>query len=498
MLTAEALWTGGEWSFPDVERAYEAIDRIGRGEMGLDGYANQIEIISSEQMLDAYASVGMPVFYNHWSFGKHFSREWDRYKKGYSGLAYELVINSNPCINYLMDGNTMTTQALVLAHAAIGHNHFFANNYLFRDWTDASSIVDYLVFARDYVAEQERIHGRLTVERFLDSCHALRDYGIDRARRPPKLSAARERQRQRDREANQAGQVSELDRILPAMPDSDEDEQAPPRRFLAEPEENLLYLIEKHAPDLEPWQRELVRITRRMAQYFYPQGQTKVMNEGCASWTHYTIMNRLHEKGLTTRGAHFEFMDMHAKVLFQPDFDDPRYYGMNPYALGFAIFRDIERAALEPDDEDRVWLPGVAGSGDPVGAIKDAVANFRDESFLRQYLSPKVMRRFRLFRLHDRQNAPAYEVTAIHNERGYAELRDSLADEYEWHAHHPMLAAVEVDRASQVLTVEYRPYRDRTLLDPKAALVHLRALWTRPVVLRNAVTGQVILSLDRI
>jgi len=207
LMNPEFLWTGAEWSFADIERTYAAVERIGLGEMGLTCYSNQIEIISSEQMLDAYASVGMPVFYSHWSFGKHFAREWGRYKQGHSGLAYELVINSDPCINYLMDGNTMTTQALVLAHAAMGHNHFFRNNELFRSWTDAASIVDYLVFARDYVAEQERIHGRAAVECFLDACHALRDYGIDRARRPSKLSPARERARQRLRDDADVSQV---------------------------------------------------------------------------------------------------------------------------------------------------------------------------------------------------------------------------------------------------------------------------------------------------
>jgi stage V sporulation protein R len=489
--TDAPLWTGAEWSFADIERAYEAIERIGRTELGLSCYPNQIEIISSEQMLDAHASIGMPVFYNHWSFGKHFSREWDRYKRGHSGLAYELVINSDPCINYLMDGNTMTTQALVLAHAALGHNHFFRNNELFRTWTDATSIVDYLVFARDYVAEQERLHGRAEVERFLDACHALRDYGIDRARRPPRLSAARERARLRERQAHHERRSSELDRLLPAQPPPREPTQRP---LLAEPEENLLYLIEKLAPDLAPWQRELVRITRRMAQYFYPQGQTKVMNEGCATWAHYAIMNRLHDQGLTTQGAHIEFLALHANVIFQPAYDDPRYAGLNPYALGFAVLQDIARAATTPDDEDRRWLPAIAGSGDPSGAIREAVASFREESFLRQFLTPRVMRRFRLFRLRDRAEARDWEVTAIHDEQGYADLRDSLADEYEWHAHHPMLAATAIDRGTGVLTLEYRPHRGRTLLEPRAAFAHLCTLWTRPVIIRNAETGQVMLS----
>lgn len=141
------LWTDSEWTFDRIRAVYDACEEIAIGELGLDVYKNQIEIISSEQMLDAYTSVGMPIYYQHWSFGKAFTREWDQYKAGRSGLAYELVINSNPCINYLMEENTMTTQALVIAHAAFGHNHFFKNNYLFKTWTDADGIIDYLVFA---------------------------------------------------------------------------------------------------------------------------------------------------------------------------------------------------------------------------------------------------------------------------------------------------------------------------------------------------------------
>ena len=111
--------------------------RIAVDELGLDTYRTQIEVITAEQMLDAYASTGMPLFYKHWSFGKHFARNETLYRKGWQGLAYEIVINSNPCVVYIMEKNSATMQALVLAHAAFGHNHFFKNNYVFRQWTDA-------------------------------------------------------------------------------------------------------------------------------------------------------------------------------------------------------------------------------------------------------------------------------------------------------------------------------------------------------------------------
>jgi len=180
---------GSDWNF-DLLRAYDReIARVA-AEYGLDTYPNQIEVITSEQMIDAYSSVGMPVGYYHWSFGKHFMTTQKSYKRGQMGLAYEIVINSNPCIAYLMEENTMTMQALVIAHACYGHNSFFKNNYLFRTWTDAEAILDYLVFARNYVAECEERYGEEAVEEILDSCHALMNYGVDRYKRPARLSLA--------------------------------------------------------------------------------------------------------------------------------------------------------------------------------------------------------------------------------------------------------------------------------------------------------------------
>src|ERR1043166_10340323 len=168
------------------------------------------------QMLDAYSSIGMPVFYHHWSFGKRFTRDETMYRKGYSGLAYEIVINSNPCICYVMEENTMTMQALVMAHAAFGHNHFFKNNYLFKEWTNAESILDYLAFAKKYIAACEDRHGRDEVEAILDSAHALMDQGVFRYSRPPRPSRERVMEKHRRRREYEQEAYSELWRTLPA------------------------------------------------------------------------------------------------------------------------------------------------------------------------------------------------------------------------------------------------------------------------------------------
>ena len=149
-LAANPISTTSEWSFELVEAYDKAIAEIAK-EFRLDTYPNQIEVISAEQMLDAYSSVGMPVGYHHWSFGKQFLNSSKGYQRGQMGLAYEIVINSNPCISYNMEENTMAMQTLVMAHAAFGHNHFFKNNYLFQQWTGAEGILEYLEFAKGYI-----------------------------------------------------------------------------------------------------------------------------------------------------------------------------------------------------------------------------------------------------------------------------------------------------------------------------------------------------------
>src|SRR3984957_10966528 len=176
----ERLYEGADWDFPILQRLHDACENIALKELGLDVYPNQIEVITAEQMLDAYSSVGMPLYYRHWSFGKHFTQHEALYRKGLRGLAYEIVIKSSPCTSYLMEENTATMQALVIAHAAFGHNHFFKNNYLFKQWTDAEGILDYLAFAKGYVAQCEEKHGALAVEHTLDAAHALMSHGVDR------------------------------------------------------------------------------------------------------------------------------------------------------------------------------------------------------------------------------------------------------------------------------------------------------------------------------
>src|SRR5690349_1412719 len=220
------LFTGPNWDFGSLRRVYEAVEKIAFGELGLDIYPVQIEVITSEQMLDAYSSVGLPLMYRHWSFGKRFAYHETLYRKGLQGLAYEIVINSNPVICYIMEENSMTMQTLVIAHAAFGHNHFFKNNYLFRQWTDATGILDYLTFARDFVSRAEEQHGVEAVERVLDAAHALMNHGVHRYARPPKLNLEEERKRAEDRRRHTEESYDDIWRTALLGEKRDEDKES--------------------------------------------------------------------------------------------------------------------------------------------------------------------------------------------------------------------------------------------------------------------------------
>jgi spore cortex formation protein SpoVR/YcgB (stage V sporulation) len=404
-----------------------------------------------------------------------------------------------------MEENTATMQTLVIAHAAFGHNHFFKNNYLFRQWTDADGILDYLDFAKSYVAQCEERHGRLAVETTLDAAHALMSHGIDRYPGKKNVDLRAEEKRAQERRAHEQSVFNDLWRTVPVGPVKSRELLSSERRrkLLGLPQENILYFLEKVAPRLQPWQREILRIVRHIAQYFYPQSQTKVMNEGTATYVHYRIMSRLHEQGSLSDGNFLEFLQSHTNVVFQPDFDDPRFSDFNPYALGFAMMRDIERIVTDPDEEDREWFPDIAGTRDVMGVLRHVWANYRDESFISQYLSPRLIRGWRLFHLHDNpEETVGIKVDAIHNERGYRRIRRELARQYDVGYIDPNIEVVDVDLAGdRRLMLRHVVVKGARLneTDTKRVLQHLADLWTYDVSLvevdaKDAVLNQYVVS----
>jgi spore cortex formation protein SpoVR/YcgB (stage V sporulation) len=482
-----------DWTPELIEQAYRECEKIAREELELEVYPNQIEIIGAEQMLDAYASIGLPVHYNHWSFGKEFLRNHKAYESGRQGLAYEIVINSDPCISYLMEENDMVMQTMVIAHAAFGHNTVFKNNICFKQWTNAGSIIDYMVFARDYIRQCEDRYGTEEVEMVLDAAHALASHGVDKFKRKhrPKMSEearlkkliAEEDQKQREMDIILKKTSKQADEVKIDHEDHDDMEE----------EENLLYFIMKKSPNLERWKREILRIVYKVNQYFYPQGQTKNLNEGMASFVHYYIMTRLEEKGMLSPDAYLNFLDHHSGVIFQPTYQKRYYSGFNPYALGFAILRDVKRICTEPTEEDKEWFPQLIGKRWQ-DAVKEAVFEHRDDSFVAQYLSPKVIRDLHLFTVSldystDEQAASVSAIVSeIHDDIGYKNIRSALAQSMERINFVPQIQVVGADLdGDRTLKLKYVPYKGRQLAleDAETVTNYIDYLWGYAVQLED-------------
>jgi spore cortex formation protein SpoVR/YcgB (stage V sporulation) len=482
MSSNEQLSDSPDWTFSLIEQYHDAIAKVA-AHYQLKTYPNQIEVITAEQMMDAYSSVGMPIGYHHWSFGKKFIQTEQNYKRGHMGLAYEIVINSDPCIAYLMEENTLPMQALVMAHACYGHNSFFKNNYLFKAWTDAGSIIDYLVFAKNYIAECESRHGVDEVETLVDACHALMNYGVDRYKRPTPLSLSEEAIRQELRAEYLQTQVNALWRTIPTHKQA---EAKAVQRFPQDPQENILYFIEKNAPLLETWQREIVRIIRKISQYFYPQKQTQVMNEGWATFWHYTILNHMYDAGQVSDRFMLEVLHSHTNVIAQPAYNSPYYNGINPYALGFSMMRDIRRICESPTQEDKYWFPSIAGK-DWLDTLHFAMENFKDESFISQYLSPQLMREMKLFTLTDNEANPFLEVSSIHNEDGYQTIRSALSAQYNLSNIEPNIQVYNVNlRGDRAMSLRYVPHQGIPLNESyKEVMRHLHQLWGFDVCLEQ-------------
>jgi spore cortex formation protein SpoVR/YcgB (stage V sporulation) len=212
---------------------------------------------------------------------------------------------------------------------------------------------------------------------------------------------------------------------------------------------------------------------------------------------HYTIMNRLFDQGKLSEGNMLELLRSHSNVVFQPSFDDPRFSGINPYALGFAMMQDIERICTKPTAEDQEWFPSFAGNGDWRGTLLDAWANHRDESFILQYLSPAMIRKFRLFSLSDVATDNYCEVSSIHNERGYAAVRAALARSYDVGARQPDIQVVDVDLLGDRQLRLKHIVKDGLRLEEAtrdATLMHLRHLWGYEVSLEgvDGATGAIL------
>lgn len=391
------------WSIDDLVY-WDARIREKIEEFGLSCFPQEFELCDHSEMLGYMAYSGMPSHYPHWSFGKSYEKLKTLYDYGVSGLPYEMVINSDPSLAYLMNGNTLCLQILTIAHV-YGHNDFFRNNFTFGATRPDETI-------SGFKARAERVRGYVEdpsvgiekVEWVMDAAHAL------------------SMQCQRNMAIRKVGREEQVDRALEAsLPKPDPYRHIHPRQVYVdpdlhkvplEPEEDILLFIRDHNPRLDDWQKDVLTIVHTQAQYFVPQMETKIMNEGWASYWHRTIMNSLD----LPQDIQVEFLVRHNQVV------RPIPGEINPYHLGINLWDALTKKYCDHDPkEDGANGSAAAVDRDFLFGVREVD---RDTSFLRRFLDEELMREMDLF---------AYEpygdelvVTKVSDEDNWCEVRDAL------------------------------------------------------------------------
>lgn len=382
-------------------------------EFGLDFYEQEFEIIDFNEMLGYEAYIGMPSKYPHWSFGKSYDRNKTLYSANFVGLPYEMVINTNPCLAYLMRENSLPLQILIMAHV-YGHNDFFKNNRLFREGTKAKNILENFKLNADIIRGyiNDPLIGYERVERILDAAHGIR-FQIPR--------------------------VIDINKKYKY-------------NILENNKEDLVGFIINFS-ELEEWEKNVLRIVKRETEYFIPQIETKIMNEGWASYWHYNILKTLNLKP----NLYIEFLKKHNDVVA------PQIGGLNPYYIGFKIFQDIEKRY----GREKLF---------EVRALE------RDSSFLRKYLTEDLCRELNLYQYVKRSFD--YVIEEVSDKEGYKKIRDTLASTCGLYSM-PVIRVVELEKDSSLTLEHLFDGRELELEHAKETLKYIRRLWGKPIKLRT-------------
>jgi stage V sporulation protein R len=435
-----------EFTIEELEQWNERIESIARN-FGLNYYPQEFEICSYEDMLGYEAYTGMPSHYHHWSFGKAYDRLHTFYKYNLSGLPYEMVINSNPCLAYLMRDNTLLLQILTIAHV-YGHNDFFKNNRLFQSTRAELTIETFKNHAdrvRGYI--QDPSIGYKSVERILDAAHALR-YQTNRILGMKRLTVEEQKKRILE-EYRRRNQPNEFGKPLTVEP--------PPNltKIPLEPEDDLLWFITEYGR-LEEWEKDLLQIVRAETEYFLPQVETKIMNEGWASFWHYRILNELHLES----DLHLEFLKRHHQVI------RPHPGSLNPYHLGFTILCDLEK---------RFGLPKIF-------EVREIEC---DHSMIRRYLTRELCRELNLFEYF--LSSDEVKITEVADDDGWEAIRDTLSANVGLGAI-PVIKVKDLAIRDRSLVLEHEyDGRELELSYAHETLKYVVELWDRPVELQTKV-----------
>ncbi|TDJ62562.1 MAG: SpoVR family protein [Proteobacteria bacterium] len=466
---------GKPWTVKDLEYWDEKIrERV--EEVGLSCFPQEFEVCDHEQMLGYMAYSGMPAHYPHWSYGKSYEKLKTLYDYGVSGLPYEMVINANPSLAYLMHGNSLCLQILTIAHV-YGHNDFFKNNFTFRDTRPELAISNFKVRAdRVRAYSEDPSIGVDKVEEILDAAHAL-SYQCRRNMAIRKLSREEQEEQVLIAAQPQADPFHSIHKPI---------EYVPPdlTKIPLQPEEDILLFIRDHNPYLSEWQKDLLTIAHEQAQFFIPQIETKIMNEGWASYWHHYLMNSLD----LPEGLHMEFLVHHNQVV------RPHPGSINPYHLGFKLWHEIRRSYDEPTPEEieKYGEPDKSGT-EKIFEVREVD---RDVSFLRRFLTEELMREMDMFEYERRGDDLV--ISQVSDEENWQRVKDTLIAGTGM-GPFPVIRIEDADyKQNRVLYLTHaHDGRDLELGYAEKTLAYVYQLWGREVLLETTLQGSgYVLSYD--
>jgi stage V sporulation protein R len=444
----------------ELEKAIGEIWEIAGG-LGLDPYPVHFEMVPATIMYE-FGAYGLPGRFSHWTHGRAYQQIKTMYDYGLSKI-YELVINTNPAYAFLLENNSVLQNKLVAAHV-LAHVDFFKNNLYFEHTN--RSMLETVSINAERLRRYEFEHGSNEVEKLLDAILSIQEH-IDanpRLRKPPP-----EQPKQRRGDGRPTTPFDDMLRLGEAEAPPPDDQ----RKFPAEPEKDLLLFLADHSPDLEPWQRDVLHIVRAEQHYFLPQMQTKIMNEGWASFWHARIMRELD----LSEGEYVEFARLHSSVL------SPSKRNVNPYYVGMKVFEDIEQRWDNPTEEEREQLGRMGGEGRAKVFEVREVDN--DASFLRSYLTKDLVDELDLYLY--RLEGDKWVIV----EKNWEVVRDTILTSMT-NFGQPYIVVEDGDyrRGRELYLKHCHEGDDLDLEYADKTLKYVYQLWSRPVHLETTVEGK--------
>ena len=453
-----------------LRRAIEEITEVAQG-FGLDFYPMRYEICPAD-IIYTFGAYGMPTRFSHWSFGKAFHKLKWQYDLGLSKI-YELVINSNPCYAFLLDGNTLVQNKMIVAHV-LAHCDFFKNNVRFKN--TSRDMVESMAASAERIRAYELEYGKEEVEKFLDAVLAIQEHVDPSLWRPKRLPERREKKQEVKKSSKPKGPYDDLLALDELGKEERKEEPRPVKRFPEEPEKDVVLFIEEYSPVLEDWQRDIMTMLREEMLYFWPQLETKIMNEGWASYWHVRIMRELD----LTEEETIEFAKLNAQVLA------PSRTSINPYFLGYKMFEAIEKRWDNPSKEDQEQLGMKPGQGR--AKIFEVRELESDISFLRNYLTKELVEELDLY-VFQRQGQN-YTIT----DKNWEEVRDQLVN-MRINGGFPTIKVEDGDygRNGELLLKHYYEGTELDIKYLERTLPYVYQLWGKPVHLQTVVDDREVL-----